>query len=184
MLVEYSTFTTWKQITTVGLQSSKNLVGLAIYLRNEEGVEGAKINVTGGDRDAAKNKREGGSSTSPHMAGHAADIKVPGMSNEDLAYAAANSGLFTGVIYYPQIGYTEGFGTHIERVVSFLNGSCENPIYQEMKVKNYQNLHPHVHVDNRHGTGVTRLRYAGDTSKNVADQTGKYVKWKSNNQIK
>lgn len=175
---------------TISSETTKrNLVGLAIYLRNEEGVEGAKVNVTGGDRDAARNKKVGGSSTSPHMSGIAADITVSGMTNENLAIAAANSGLFTGVIYYPSWGDTQGFGTHIEtRTYSPPGEGCgpgtPTQTTYDVTVQNYQTLPPHVHVDNRAGSGVKRLRYAGDTSSNKSKQSGTYVSWKSNNQIK
>jgi RHS repeat-associated protein len=162
-------------------ETKKDLVGLAIYLRNEEGIEGAQVKVEGGDRDAAKNKKVGGSSTSPHMAGVAADISVSGMANDALAIAAGNSGLFTGVIYYPNAGDTNGFGTHIEQK--------EGQLYWEKftynaTVTNYQNLPAHVHVDNRNGTDVNRMRYAGDTSKDKTRQSGTYVPWVSNSQIK
>ncbi len=163
-------------------ETKKELVGLAIYLRNEEGIEGAKINVTDGDRGAKQNKKTGGTPGSPHKAGHAADITVNGMSNDALAYAAANSGIFTGVIWYPIIGDTQGFGTHTETVTTG-EGICETTT-SNINVQNYQNLRPHVHVDNRAGTGVQRYRYAGDTSWKKDDQTAKYVPWTSNNQIR
>ena len=162
-------------------ETKKDLVGLAIYLRNEEGVEGAKVTVQGGDRDAAKNKKVGGATGSPHMAGHAADISVSGMTNEALAIAAGNSGLFTGVIYYPAAGDTQGFGTHPEQKEAYV---WFDKITYNQTTPNYQNLPAHVHVDNRSGTGVSRRRYAGDTSKDKTKQTGTYVPWVSNSQIK
>ena len=66
-------------------------------------VVGQHVDLNGprsGDRDAAANDAVIGATTSPHLTNQGADIQVAGMSNLQVADAAANSGLFTGVGYY------------------------------------------------------------------------------------
>lgn len=60
---------------------------------------GASITVNSGFRCAAHNKSVGGSTTSKHPMGRAADIVIKGMKAEDMAKLAVKAG-FRGVILY------------------------------------------------------------------------------------
>jgi RHS repeat-associated protein len=62
---------------------------------------GRDIVVTGGDRDAKRNREVGGDPTSPHLTGDAVDFHVAGMSDCGAAQLAAESSLFHGIGYYP-----------------------------------------------------------------------------------
>jgi zinc D-Ala-D-Ala carboxypeptidase len=76
---------------------------------------GRPIVVTSGYRSAAVNRAVSGSPTSQHMSGEAVDIKVAGMSAQELANAVVRSGLpFDQVIWYApergghvHVSYTE-----------------------------------------------------------------------------
>ncbi|MFZ7134381.1 MAG: RHS repeat-associated core domain-containing protein, partial [Eubacteriales bacterium] len=165
----------------------QNLVGFSINMKSS-GVteEYSTIQVLSGDRSKERNKNAGGSSGSEHTKGTAADISVNGMSNEDLAYAAANYGQFGGVIFYPNIGDTQGFGTHQVNVISsclymlplggqyeFLTSTAITPIIMQNK----QTLKPHVHVDMRSKPYLGR--YAGNNG-----QKNTYLPWVSKTQIR
>ncbi len=159
------------------------LVGLSINMKNKGITEDySTIIVTGGDRDVEKNKSVGGSKKSRHTQGDAADIKVEGMSNEKLAVAAANSGLFSTVIFYPNMGDREGFGKHSETLrIPFVYVNIN------VNVTNYQTLAPHVHVDNRPRNGGTvRLRYTGNIrpSNTASGAKNTYAGWVSKNKIR
>jgi zinc D-Ala-D-Ala carboxypeptidase len=84
---------------TPGPEALSNLRWLRDYL-------GRAINPTSGFRSPAVNRAVGGSSTSAHKEGLAADIKVPGLPAEELARAIVRSGLiFDQCIWYdPQRG--------------------------------------------------------------------------------
>ena len=56
------------------------------------------VKISSGYRSPAVNKAVGGSKTSDHMQGFAADIEVPGISNYDLANWILNNLKFTQVI--------------------------------------------------------------------------------------
>lgn len=66
------------------------------YMRD---VAGASININSGYRCFTHNKSVGGSSTSKHPMGRAADIVIQGMKAEDMAKLAVKAG-FRGVILY------------------------------------------------------------------------------------
>lgn len=161
-------------------ETNNDLIGLAIYTRNNvDGAEDAVVNVTSGDRSVARNRRAGGSSGSRHIAGDAADITISGMSQDDAAITAADSGLFSTVIYYPETGDTSGMGTHQE---TWIVNQTETSLGEQVTVtvENKQTLRPHVHVDNRPRSrgGTTRLRYTGHNGKRNT-----YAGWKSNRKI-
>lgn len=65
-----------------------------------------------GFRTAAMNQGVLGANASPHLTGEGADIHVEGMSNLELAHAAKESGLFTGVGYYENSKPVGGYGAH------------------------------------------------------------------------
>ncbi|MFS4493194.1 DUF6443 domain-containing protein [Maribacter sp. 2308TA10-17] len=170
---------------TISSEETKTeLVGLAIYTRNNvDGAENAVVSVNSGDRSTKKNRRVGGSTGSRHIAGDAADINISGLSQKDAAITAADSGLFSTVIYYPERGDTSGFGTHTDEVDTHGIKVTENGISQNTittTVTNDQKLGPHVHVDNkpRKRSGTTRLRYTGHNGKRNT-----YAGWKSNRKI-
>ncbi len=144
---EVSDFVNMNGYTVSSEETKQDLVGLSIYLRNNEGIENAKIVVTGGDRNVAENKKKGGAEGSEHTKGTAADIMVSGISNKKLAKLTNNSGLFSSVIYYPERGDLSTMGTHEIKTIALggTNG-CESSIYKI--VPNWQDLGPHVHVDN------------------------------------
>ena len=60
---------------------------------------GRPVIINSGYRNPEHNKRVGGSPTSLHMQGMAADIRVPGMSPQELAKAAREVG-FRGIGNY------------------------------------------------------------------------------------
>lgn len=63
---------------------------------------GRPIRVSGGFRDEATNRRVGGSPTSQHLLGQAADIQVDGMTPEQVARAVLACGLpFDQLIWEP-----------------------------------------------------------------------------------
>ncbi|MCB9761742.1 MAG: DUF882 domain-containing protein [Alphaproteobacteria bacterium] len=57
---------------------------------------GATVRVLAGDLPPER----AGSPQSPHLAGKAADIRVPGLTTREVSEAAARSGLFDGVGHY------------------------------------------------------------------------------------
>lgn len=63
---------------------------------------GRPIRVSGGFRDEATNRRVGGSPTSQHLLGQAADIQVDGMTPEEVSLAVLACGMrFDQVIWEP-----------------------------------------------------------------------------------
>jgi RHS repeat-associated protein len=140
------------KITSTDLKQS--LTGFSIFLGTQSGKNYTQITLTGGDRSASRNAAVGGAFKSTHIDGTAADIKVYGLSNEALSLKAGASGLFGGVIFYPNAGDNNGFG------------------------KGYtQKLPAHTHVDMR--TSSYFGRYIGhDGEKN------RYTPWISNTQIR
>jgi len=161
----------------------QNLVGLSINMKSDGITEEYKqIQVVSGDRSVARNKKAGGSDGSTHIQGLAADIKVNGMSNETLSKAAASYGTFGCVIFYPNIGDTEGFGTHMQTVSITKSNTLDilgkfEPYTQTTEVQNSQNLKPHTHVDMRSSPYLGR--YAGyNGKKNV------YKPWISKTKIR
>ena len=162
----------------------QNLVGLSINMKSTGTTEGyAQIQVVSGDRSAAKNKSVGGSKGSMHTQGKAADIKVNGMSNETLAKAAASYGGFGGVIFYPDWGDTQGFGTHDVTTnnygVYYDGKNSKTLLYssETVTVQNKQRLAPHVHVDARSRPYLGR--YAGHNGKKNT-----YLPWVSKTKIR
>jgi hypothetical protein len=196
---ETTTFTNGKEIGKVSdflnmngysissNELKQNLVGFSIFMKFAGTTNDySPINVVSGDRDADRNKTAGGSSGSNHTKGIAADITVTGMSNENLAKAAASYGKFGGVIFYPNIGDTQGFGTHTKMVTNNINytisfGSqtaiLSGTSFKPINVQNSQTLNPHVHVDMRSQTYLGR--YAGH---NGSENT--YLRWLSKTQIR
>ena len=65
---------------------------------------GRPLIINSGYRNETHNRAVGGSATSYHMRGMAADIRVPGVSVTQLANAARQAG-FRGVISYPDKGF-------------------------------------------------------------------------------
>ena len=66
----------------------------------------APVMITSGYRNPAHNRAAGGSPTSRHLTGEAADVVVPGLHPDEVAQLAASAG-FTG------IGIYSGF-THVD----------------------------------------------------------------------
>lgn len=64
---------------------------------------GRPVIITSGYRNPAHNRAVGGSPTSRHLTGEAADIRVPGLHPDEVAQLAAAAG-FTGIGIYP--GFT------------------------------------------------------------------------------
>ena len=60
---------------------------------------GRPVIITSGYRNPSHNARVGGSPTSQHLLGTAADIRVPGVTTDQLAVHAASTG-FTGIGKY------------------------------------------------------------------------------------
>ena len=81
-------------------------------------VVGHNVELNGpcsGDRTPACNKDVNGASNSPHLTREAADIHVNGMSDLQVAHAAANSKLFNGVEYAAGSKVTgHGRHTHVD----------------------------------------------------------------------
>jgi len=67
---------------------------------------GKPIKITSGYRTAVYNKSCGGISTSHHLTGKAADIKVTGISPLDLAHVADKTG-FKGIGVYPTFTHVD-----------------------------------------------------------------------------
>ncbi|PWG82732.1 D-Ala-D-Ala carboxypeptidase family metallohydrolase, partial [Pararcticibacter amylolyticus] len=82
------------------------LTEFSMYLRQ-------KIEVTSGNRSAARNRAAGGANASRHMFGDAVDIAVRGTSNRQLSIQAYQSKLFKTVIYYPDITAVGGLRPHV-----------------------------------------------------------------------
>lgn len=82
---------------------------------------GAPVRITSGYRSQAVNEAVGGSATSQHCYGDAADVKVSGWSAEELAGAVIdsvnNSRLHQVIAYHP----TRGGHVHVGRG----NGRCQ-----------------------------------------------------------
>jgi len=71
---------------------------------------GKPVVITSGYRTAAYNKRCGGISTSHHLTGKAADIKVSGMTPLQVALAADKIG-FLGIGVYPTFTHVDVVGS-------------------------------------------------------------------------
>lgn len=90
-----------------------NLARLAGVLEQVRALVGRPVVVTSGYRSKAVNKAIGGSTTSAHMSGLAADINCPGLTVKQLAQKIAASGIqfdqliqeFDGWVH---IGLSEG----------------------------------------------------------------------------
>ena len=67
---------------------------------------GKPIRVTSGYRTVSFNKKCGGTATSHHLTGKAADIKVAGLSPLDLAFVADKFG-FRGIGVYPTFTHVD-----------------------------------------------------------------------------
>ena len=172
--------------TITSEETNNDLLGLAVYTRNNvEGGENAVVNVTGGDRTTSRNSKVGGSTGSRHTVGDAADITISGMSQKQAAMTASDSGLFSTVIYYPELGDTSGFGVHNETTTYNQPGDNGNSSFSTTKsVTNYQTLKPHVHVDNKPRNGGTaRLRYTGNNKGPKSKSGNTYSAWKSKRKI-
>lgn len=117
--------------------SSKELKNRLIDFAKKTGYS---ITVVGGDRTKERNQEVGGSPTSRHLNGDAADIVVKGTSNLDVAIKAHKTGLFNTTIYYPE-GLPKGAlpphvhvdlkpdNNNILRKYEFENGSGKYPIW-------------------------------------------------------
>lgn len=70
---------------------------------------GKPIRITSGYRTAAYNKKCGGISTSHHLTGKAADIKITGMTPLQVALAADKIG-FLGIGVYPTFTHVDVAG--------------------------------------------------------------------------
>lgn len=79
------TKTSRKLDNTPGIKELQNLKRLADTLQLVRDLVGRPVIVTSGYRSPAVNKAVGGSSTSAHSKGLAADISVPGMPSTELA---------------------------------------------------------------------------------------------------
>lgn len=196
---ETTTFTNAKEIGTVSdflnmngysissNELKQNLVGLSINMKSTGETDGySTIQVASGDRTTDSNKNAGGTSVSLHTKGMAADITVNGMSNESLAKSAANYGKFGGVIFYPNSGDTQGFGTHTEVTTNTINyavsfgnqtATLSGTSFKPVNVTNSQTLSPHVHVDVRSQSYLGRY-----TGNNGSENT--YARWLSKTQIR
>ena len=71
------------------------------------------IIITSGDRSSEKNKSIGGATSSRHISGDAADMRVTNINNEELAYLANKSELFNTTIYYPKIDLPGVLSPHV-----------------------------------------------------------------------
>jgi RHS repeat-associated protein len=71
------------------------------------------IIITGGDRSVSRNRAVGGATRSRHLFHDAADLKVNGVDNRDLATSAHASGLFNTVIYYPSVRASGALAPHL-----------------------------------------------------------------------
>lgn len=99
-----------------GTQERANLVKLAKFLEEVRKLVGGPITINSGYRGPKVNAAVGGSKTSAHMKGLAADIVRPGMSVKALAQAIAKSGLaFDQVIYEYQSWCHLGLSTGTPR---------------------------------------------------------------------
>jgi hypothetical protein len=168
--------------TISSVELKQNLVGFSINMKHSGITNGyATIQVSSGDRSPARNKNAGGSDGSYHTKGTAADIWVKGMSNEQLALAAASYGQFGGVIFYPNMGDTQGFGTHQKTQVLNVPLNDERTEWQVFTYTttkpNKQTLKPHVHVDMRPSSYLGRY-----TGHNGSRNT--YAPWTSKTQIR
>lgn len=84
--------------------------GLIDNLQQLRDTIGKPIVITSGYRTAAYNKRCGGISTSHHLTGKAADIKVTGMTPLQVALAADKVGL-KGIGVYPTFTHVDVCGS-------------------------------------------------------------------------
>jgi zinc D-Ala-D-Ala carboxypeptidase len=79
---------------------------LVQFLQKMRDALGKSITVTSGYRTATYNKKCGGISTSHHLTGKAADIKIAGMSPLEVAYMADKIG-FRGIGVYPTFTHVD-----------------------------------------------------------------------------
>lgn len=79
------TVTSQKLDNTPGVKELQNLKRMADTLQSVRDLVGRPVTVTSGYRSPAVNKAVGGSPTSAHAKGLAADISVAGMSATELA---------------------------------------------------------------------------------------------------
>jgi len=95
-----------------------NLVRLAQVLEEVRGLLAARpVIVTSGYRCAALNKRVGGSKTSAHMDGRAADIQCPALgSAREVAERIKRGGLALDQLIYERFGAREWVHVGIARI--------------------------------------------------------------------
>jgi len=156
---------------------NQNLVGFSVYMKNNGDTKDySKISVVGGDRTSERNSEVGGSKGSFHTQGKAADIHVNGMSDDKAALAAAKSGLFNGVVWYPNSGDTKGFGVHSVSVPNLFD-KYENQ--KTFTLINQQTLPAHVHVDVRNKSYLGRY-----TGFNPVQNRNTYSPWISKTKIR
>lgn len=91
--LEELTITNQRIDNTPDAKSLNNLKALAVLLESIRSLVGAPIRVTSGYRSPAVNKAVGGSLTSAHSKGLAADINVKGLTSTQLATKIRDSGL-------------------------------------------------------------------------------------------
>ncbi len=67
---------------------------------------GKPITITSGYRNTSHNKAVGGSPTSRHLLGQAADIQIPGLHPDEVAQMAKQAG-FSGIGIYPTFTHVD-----------------------------------------------------------------------------
>ncbi|MFA5345830.1 MAG: D-Ala-D-Ala carboxypeptidase family metallohydrolase [Candidatus Omnitrophota bacterium] len=83
---------------------------------------GKSVRITSGYRTASYNKKCGGISTSHHLTGKAADIRVSGLSPLELAKAADRIG-FKGIGVYPTFTHVDVVGSVTGKKIYWKQGT-------------------------------------------------------------
>lgn len=104
---------TWAELQAPSPHLIANIARLAATLETIREAVGSPVIVTSGYRTKAHNKAVGGSPSSDHPNGLAADITVPGYSSRDLANRARSALLASGASWDQIIWYASDRHVHV-----------------------------------------------------------------------
>lgn len=111
----------------------ENLRGLAENVLQKVRYRFGPVTVTSGYRSQAVNKKAGGSATSDHCKGFAADFEVPGVDNKVLAEWVRDNLKFTQLILEFYTGDPESGWVHCSYNPANLKNQCLTAIKQNGK---------------------------------------------------
>lgn len=139
----------------LGLSNQPNQVELANIERTSEMLDkiralvGDQVIITSGFRSQAVNSRIGGSTTSQHMTGEAADIKAPSLGTWQ-ATELARRIIDAGIEWDQLIGYPPALGGHVHISLDAA-GANRRQVQWSPSKKTYRPWNPHTQPN---GEGV------------------------------